>query len=82
MKKCNDGERRFVLRSANHAPFWESVILTACASGDILSPVIIHKGGTYDKMQVTAVLIFHLTIERLPVKVDIMITIILNSLEA
>lgn len=39
-------ERRFSLQNGEHAPFWVSVIIAACTNGDILPPVIIHKGDT------------------------------------
>jgi len=43
-------ERAFILQSDEHAPFWVSVILTACANGDLLAPIIIHKGGSEGSM--------------------------------
>jgi hypothetical protein len=43
-------ERRFTLQSGEHAPFWVSVIIAACANGDLLFPVIIHQGGSFEDM--------------------------------
>lgn len=46
-----NGDRRMVTRTSEHNAFWVSVILVALCRGALLTPVIIHKGGTDTEFQ-------------------------------